>query len=188
MRPLTILIYDTIQPMSIIYFIRHGETNYNLQKLCNSSGKEVFLTPLGITQAQEAAKSLSSISFDQIIISPTHRTRETFSYLNISSPLPKEDTRVSELKTGMEGLPIKTYLDAISDPVRGKTPTGESFEEVYVRFTNFLEEFKNQDQKILVVTHSIILKAATIYMNKLSIDSVDKVSLPGNGEILRIKI
>jgi broad specificity phosphatase PhoE len=173
--------------MTTVYFIRHGETNYNVQGLCNSAGPEVFLTPLGIGQVQALIPQLSGITFDQIIISPTHRTKATFSYLNILSPPPKEDTRISELKTGLEGQPIARYLELIKqDSVHQKLPGGESFQEVYDRVRSFIEDIKPSQQTILVVTHSIILKAVKIYQEQLPLAAIDTVAVPKNGEILKI--
>lgn len=169
-----------------ILLVRHGETNYNVQGLCNSSGSEVFLTPKGIEQAKELALHLKNTHIDEVIVSPTFRTKETLKHLQLNLPT-KEEERISELKTGYEGKPIKKYLDLIQDSIKGKLDGGESVEDLYLRVSEFIEELKGIKYKnkiILVVTHSMVIKVAQIINQRLPLSEIDNLVIPKNGEVL----
>src|SRR3989344_1235592 len=58
-----------------LYFVRHGETNSNLQKSVVNFNDE--LTDNGRKQAQQLAELISNISIDIIITSPHKRAKET---------------------------------------------------------------------------------------------------------------
>ena len=166
-----------------LLLVRHGETNYNVQGLCNSAGPEVCLTVQGIQQAQELGKNLINEVIDEVIVSPTHRTRETLNYLNLGL-IAKEDSRIQELKTGYEGRPIKEYMALISDPIYGKLPTGESLEDLHNRVNYFIESVKSKDDKtILVITHSLVIKVAMAIDKNLSLAEVNALSLPKNASV-----
>lgn len=169
-----------------VLFVRHGETNYNIQGLCNSQGPEVYLTSKGITQAQELGLNLATENIDQVIVSPTFRTKETLKYLNLSLSS-REDSRISELRTGFEGKPIKEYLSLVGDTIKGKLNGGESVEDLEVRIKAFMEDLKKfQNQTILVITHSMVMKVVKVIDQKLPLAEVDNMSLPKNGEVFTI--
>ena len=56
-----------------LYFVRHGETNSNLQKSVVSFNDE--LTDNGRKQAQQLAERISTLSINIIITSPHKRTK-----------------------------------------------------------------------------------------------------------------
>lgn len=58
-----------------LYFVRHGETNSNLQKKVVSFSDQ--LTDNGRLQAQQLAQRITEGSIDLIITSPHKRTKET---------------------------------------------------------------------------------------------------------------
>ncbi len=61
-----------------LFVVRHGQTNYNLQHLCNDDPTiDVHLTKEGKKQAEIIANKLKYIQFDTIFISEIPRTRET---------------------------------------------------------------------------------------------------------------
>ncbi|MBU1987926.1 MAG: histidine phosphatase family protein, partial [Nanoarchaeota archaeon] len=61
-----------------IYFMRHGESEYNVKKLINfDPSVPVHLTENGKKQAEEAAGELKHIRFDAICSSEFPRARET---------------------------------------------------------------------------------------------------------------
>jgi broad specificity phosphatase PhoE len=57
------------------YFIRHGETNWNLKKSIGTNNS--FLNSTGIQQAKVAAQKLKKENIDIIITSPYWRSRQT---------------------------------------------------------------------------------------------------------------
>ena len=47
----------------MIYIVRHGQTNWNLEKR-NQGGKDIELNEKGILQAKETAEKLKGKTFD----------------------------------------------------------------------------------------------------------------------------
>ena len=87
------------------YFIRHGQSNYNVKNLCNDDPKKrVYLTALGKKQAENARERLKNENIEVIYISELPRTKQTAHIINKSHKVPiKVDARINERKTGFEG-------------------------------------------------------------------------------------
>lgn len=66
----------TLLPTQAFYFVRHGQTQYNLERRFQGS-IDVPLTEYGEVQAREAARLLSSHRFTRIISSPASRVLQT---------------------------------------------------------------------------------------------------------------
>ena len=68
-----------------VYFIRHGQTNYNLLNLCNDVvDKQVSLTEIGKQQAASLANTLKDVHIDKILVSELPRTRQTADIINLN--------------------------------------------------------------------------------------------------------
>ena len=65
----------------LIYLIRHGETDFNLERRYQGMWGESRLTEDGKQQALSAARVLSAVPFDRIYVSAALRTRETAALL-----------------------------------------------------------------------------------------------------------
>ena len=71
--------------------LRHGQSSYNLQKLCNDDPhKPVNLTSLGKKQAAQAAKALRTQQLVKIYSSPLPRAMQTAEIVNKTLRLPLE--------------------------------------------------------------------------------------------------
>ena len=61
-----------------VYFVRHGQTNYNVLGLCNEdSSQRGILTELGKHQAEAVAEKVKDIKLDAVFISEVPRTEKT---------------------------------------------------------------------------------------------------------------
>ena len=91
-----------------VYFMRHGQTNYNQQGLCNSDpARDVHLTPQGKAQAQQAAEQLKSVPLQLIIASPLPRTRQTATIMNQYHQCHIEyDDTIADIRSGFEDRPV----------------------------------------------------------------------------------
>ena len=63
----------------MIYFVRHGQTEYNVQQLLGGNSN---LTDLGRQQASQAAEMFKDIDIDVIIVSNLKRTYQTAEIIN----------------------------------------------------------------------------------------------------------
>jgi len=155
-----------------LYFVRHGQTNYNVLDLCNDdSTKDVHLTKLGKKQAKIVAKKVKNIKLDLVIISKLPRTKETASIITKDYPVEfKIEPRINDRKTGFDSKPVSDFFEALEQDIFNlKFNNGESFQEEKKRVFSFLEELKNYNlNNILIVTHNEILQIINGYFNNLS--------------------
>ena len=154
------------------YFVRHGQTNYNILNLCNDdTNKEVHLTEFGKQQAEGVKEKFKNIKLDMVFISDFPRTRETAEII-IKDPevIFHEDSRINDRKTGYEGKSVSDFFKELkSDIFNLKLKGGESFQEEKIRVFSFLDYLKKLScDTVLVVTHGEILQIINGYYNKLS--------------------
>jgi len=155
-----------------VFFVRHGQTNYNILNLFNGdSSKNVYLTELGKKQAEIVCKKIRDVKLDLVIVSKLPRTKETALIITKNKKVEfKIEPRINDRKTGFEGRNVADFYEAIKPDVFNlKFNDGESFQEEKNRVFSFLEEIKKFDFKnILVVTHFEILQIVNGYFNNLS--------------------
>lgn len=173
------------------FFVRHGETNYNVDKLLNDDPKQnVYLTPRGIEQSRTLADKLKDKKIEIIFVSELKRTAETATIINTSHHAPiRVDSRINDRKTGFEGKHVVEFYRAIeTDIFNKKINGGESFQEEKIRIHSFLNEIKNMPQSsTLVVTHAEPLKIIAGYFNGLS-DSELFAKRFENAEVFEVSI
>ena len=150
-----------------IYFVRHGETDWNRQSLIQGS-IETDLNAHGQQQAQDVAQALlykreELIGF-QFVCSPQRRAQQTMGYitsaLGISMEQVKTEPRVRELGFGVwEGKPIWELKASLIYPAdaEGKyywrPEGGENYADGLARVDNWLATVT---QPTLVVAHGAV--------------------------------
>ena len=174
-----------------IYFVRHGQTNYNVLDLCNDDpSKDVHLTELGKMQAEIIREKIKDIKLDGVFISELPRTKETALIITKDHQIKfKVDSRINDRKTGFDNKPVSDFFAAMKPDIFNlKFNNGESFQEEKKRVFSFLEELKNYDlANVLVVTHSEILQIINGYFNNLSDQEMWNTKID-NGQVLEINL
>lgn len=155
-----------------VYFIRHGETDYNRQGLIQGQ-INIPLNEKGRSQAAEAAQYFrkESIVFDRVYASPLIRAKETASIVSgWTMERIQTDERVQEMAFGAaEGLNFYTLPEGIMNLFRNppayEVPEGgESIDDLKARCQNFLDalaETADREpsiQNVMVVTHGAALR------------------------------
>ncbi len=167
----------------MIYFIRHGQTDWNALSKCQGR-RNLPLNENGIKQAQVAAESLANIKVDAYFCSPMLRTMQTFENAVGRKPKPSElDERLIERDFGeFEGLKRNEFDFAGFWNVNSnqKFEKAESVFDVENRARSFLEfvNKKYKDKNIVVVSHGgfgIVLKSLI-------------EGLPKNGDYLQVEM
>lgn len=154
-----------------LYFVRHGESTANTERIIWSRDEGHPLTETGRCQAQELARSLKSIRFSQVYCSPIQRAIETGEILNsgLDTALTVRD---GLREIGMGELEGQSSQEAwakhnelyrtwwTGEDLHARFPAGESYAEARERFVAEVQRisFGDQDGKnILVVSHGGIL-------------------------------
>jgi broad specificity phosphatase PhoE len=145
-----------------VYALRHGQSTYNLLRLCNDDpARPVPLTPLGRAQAASAAAALAGHGIEILYASPLQRARETAAILSeqIGAPV-IVDARLADIRSGCEGRPVGEYQTAIAhDPLRTRPNGGESLLDYRERIRGFLDWLGGQPHAtVALVAHEETLR------------------------------
>lgn len=171
------------------YFMRHGQTNYNVLGLCNDDPtKNVHLTALGRQQAQTAAQQLTSVPLDQIIVSELPRTRQTAEIVNDyrQQQVPIQiHPAINDIRTGFDSCPVTEYFAAVgTHRLQQRPPGGESLLDYQARVWRFLDWLPQQPwQTVLVVAHEETLRVVMARYRGLA-DTVMENLVIGNCELV----
>jgi broad specificity phosphatase PhoE len=201
---------------ALLVVMRHAESeaNYYRESLERSNSPlthvevgtrdvDVPLTPKGREQAREAGRFLSAhhAPFDAVYVSPYNRTRETADVaIEALDPRPARivEERVREKEFGiLEGL-TKTGLRTLHPQEHDRRlkvgkyyyrpPGGESYPDVNLRVHSFLGTLvrEHAGQRILVVTHSVVVLSFRRLLERLEEDKVlelDRHNEPRNASL-----
>lgn len=173
----------------MIYFIRHGETDYN-KDMRFQGHLDVPLNAKGLVQANLALDSSKSIKIDKIYYSPLLRAKKTAEVINsFHNAQMIEDARLKEIYMGsLQGKALKKLTEhekllAFSNPERFG---GESHEEFCDRIKSFYNEIKNTKENILIVSHGGVYRAFYKIINNLDNLQFEMQPIP-NATIITLK-
>ena len=170
----------------MIYIVRHGQTNWNLEKR-NQGRKDIELNEKGILQAKETAEKLKGKKFDIVYSSPLKRAMQTAKIITNQEII--EDSRIIERSNGeLEGKLKSEYQSLVdfTDPNETRYNI-EPLNDFRKRIENFFEEIVNKYPKkdILVVTHAGVSIYAKCYFEGEPIDGNYSEYKLKNCEILK---
>lgn len=159
--------------MSHFYFVRHGETVWNVEnKICGATDSP--LTEKGKEQARELGKQIASegIKFDEILYSPLSRAKDTAMIISSETNVPaRAETRLTEQNfgkwegTARNGVEFKADKENFATDYEG----GESMLRLCQRIYNLLDDIKlEKDKTYLLVAHNGIARAVNSYFNSMS--------------------
>jgi probable phosphoglycerate mutase len=141
------------------WFLRHGETDWNVQYL-SQGNVDIPLNAKGVAQAAAAAQRLRNRGIASIVSSPLSRARDTADA--VAAVLDREvmlDEGLREVSFGvMEGQVMSTWFD---DWVAGRfTPEGaETFVALRHRAVAAINRALLQPAPVLVVAHGALFRA-----------------------------
>ena len=165
----------------MIYFVRHGSTDWNENK--NAQGQkdpkcqgraDLDLNEKGVEQARQTAEKLKGIKFDRVICSPLKRAKQTLDIIYTGETSIESDERVIERDFGeFEGLTraefdFAGFWNANS---KQKYRTAESIQGVKKRVFELIEELKeNPNQNVLIVSHGGVGCILVSYFKGIPVD------------------
>lgn len=177
-----------------IYYVRHGQTDWNLAKKMQGGQTERPLNETGIKQAEETRKKLENINYDIVICSPMNRAKQTSDIIVQGKKVEIiTDERLRERKLGeLEGNPIteeceqKIWNYELNASIKG----GENLHEFGKRILEFLKEIKEKykDKTVLIVAHGGVAKVIKTYLYGMPKDNnLDNYGMK-NCEIIEAEI
>jgi len=155
--------------MSSVYFVRHGESVWNVEnKICGQTDSP--LTEKGHEQAIKTAEEIKKLNIraDYIIASPLLRASETARHISEITGIPMRiEERLIEQNFGIwEGTSPRNAVDfqeAKKEFVK-RYGTGESMLQLAQRIYNVLDEIKaDKEHTYIIVAHNGIARVVKSY-------------------------
>jgi broad specificity phosphatase PhoE len=155
----------------MIFFVRHGETDDNINGYLLTGHNDVELNENGIRQAKELAEQLKIIEFDLCYCSSLKRAKQTLDEILKYHPDLQVfyDDRIRERDygeaTGQPASVCKFRRWNINDVITFKN--FETIPHMFERISSFYDEIllNNQGKNILVVAHSGVGRMSCAYFN-----------------------
>ena len=184
-----------------IYFVRHGQTIWNVEKRFQGLSDSP-LTELGITQAKLLGKKLKDIKFDKFYSTSLKRANDTANYIkgNREQEVEIFDDFVEISMGDMEGIQQEEFKKLYPEQVKNfffnqleydpSSFGGESFLEVRERVAKGLDKFigLNKDyERVLVVSHGATLKTLLHYISGKDISTLSDEVIPKNTSYTIVK-
>ena len=181
------------------FFVRHGETDWNVQKRTQGQSGNAPLNETGRAQAASAAKVLKAYPIDLVISSDLARAKETAEIIARETGVEVSfDERLRERNYGvLEGLTreeVETKgLAQVREKLHGNRSNrpegGESWNDVEARILDLLHHHKKEHhhKNIVIVSHGATLLILFHKLKNMHIEETGFAVLR-NAEILNIAI
>ena len=153
-----------------LYILRHGETQWNVQKRLQGAS-DTELNENGIALAEKTGEALKEIPFYCCFTSPLKRAKDTAKLALYNREVPiYEDNRIQEICFGeWEGensslLPQEMLYNFFHNTKDYKAPRGgEELTQICARTRDFWEDITSreelQDKNILIASHGCAVRA-----------------------------
>ena len=147
--------------MTTITFVRHGNTDHNLENRAQGHLNN-SLNATGFQQAEAIAKRIAEESWDVFISSDLLRARQTAEIISrtLGMPITAFDVRLREMDRGQVENTIESERVARWGPNWKDLELGqESIESIRARGLDFINDtaVRYAGRKVLVVTHGFFL-------------------------------
>jgi len=149
-------------PKIPFYFIRHGQTDYNIKKLIGGK-TDTPLNKMGITQARAAAHILENTDIQTIVTSPLHRAHKTAEIIaeKLHKPIIIMNEFAERSAGDFEGKPEKWWLlPKLDGWLNGlvSIPNAEDYNSFKERITHGLQKALQLPGPVLIVAHGIVFE------------------------------
>lgn len=159
--------------MSKIYFVRHGESKWNVEdKICGST--DIELTEKGHEQALETGKEILrlGIKADMILYSPLKRAADTAKHIAEMTGIEcVMEPRLIEQNFGrFEGTAPRNSEEfkKAKQQFLYRFDGGESMFQLGQRIYNLLDDLKSDDKTYILVAHNGIARVVKSYFEEMT--------------------
>ena len=176
----------------MIYFIRHGQTDDNVNGNILSGWSDTPLNKNGILQAKETSENLKNINFDICYCSPLTRAKQTLAEIKKyhSSLNIVYDDRLKERDYGEITKKPASICKFRRWHADDKIPYKmETISEMFERISSFYDDLKAKHlgKNILIVSHSGVGRLTHFYFNGKPSDNDYSNFELGNAKIMKIE-
>jgi probable phosphoglycerate mutase len=174
-----------------IYFIRHGETDWNAEARYQGQA-DVPMNERGRAQARRNGEALRPLLPDiadaDFVASPLARAKETMRIVRERLGLDPDDFQIDErlkeahygqwqgtLAADLPGLDAEGIEARTRDPFRWRPQGGESYEDLMARTLPWLDAI---DRDTVVVSHGGVSRVLRGHILGLDLKSVPRLDVP----------
>lgn len=143
-------------------------------------------------EAAITAQNLKRMSFDKVYTSPLTRCVKLATYCGY--PDAEQNDQLKEMNFGdWEMIPLKELKNPTAEEfyknyLTYQIPHGESFQMIYARVSNFLDQLKQKRYKsVAIFSHGGVLRCAEIYAGHIKLEHAIEYLTPFGG-IIQIDI
>ncbi len=159
-----------------VYWIRHGETDFNRHGIVQGGGIDAALNSTGEAQAQAFFDAYRTLPINAVYASALRRTQHTLAPWQKAGHTLNIYPGINELGWGdLEGQPssynTRRLFGEVIDAwaignIHARMPNGESAAEVLERVKPFIQHLEAQpsDHTLLVCTHGRLLRVILSYI------------------------
>ena len=176
-----------------LFLVRHGQTEANLRGVfCGLT--DLALTPQGVEQAGWVAGWLADVDFSQGVSSQLLRARHTADIILAGHRVSADsDGQLNEMNFGdwemqkWDKIQDENLQKWYDDWLNVPTTNGESFHDMYARFSTFAAELPPIAETVAVFTHGGIINCARIYAGQITADKMFE-EMPAYGSVTELDI
>jgi probable phosphoglycerate mutase len=186
-----------MRPDVTIYFIRHGETEWNAEARYQGQA-DIPMNARGREQARRNGLSLRPllprIAEADYVASPLARARETMQIVRTVLDLPPNDFRIDErlkeahygnwqgtLAADLPHVDAEGLVARTRDPYRWRPQGGESYEDLMARAAPW---FQSIERDTVVVSHGGVSRVLRGHILGLDVKSVPHLDVPQDRVLL----
>lgn len=183
----------------VLYLARHGETDYNLNKIFQGRC-DIPLNATGLQQAEALRRLLECVPLTRAYVSPLNRAKATALIILRDREIPLSvEPRLTEIDFGVwDSVPeaevkelwMDDYIDYRTDMSRFHPKNGESARDAQARaggwWDQVREKYSSPDECILVVAHQSLNAVLACYVAGIGLDKAWEHFKTRPGEVLRI--
>lgn len=177
----------------LFYFVRHGQTDHNVQELLAGSGLDLELNANGHAQAEKLAKRLRATvahPLKRVIASDMKRARTTAEYLARELDLPLQINRdLREWHLGeWEGKTFAEFGHLLLGD--GEPEKGESRAQFYGRVEQAWRDVHSDDEPYVIVSHGAVWLALQdiLQLPRFKVENCSLVKVQHDGARWRAEI
>ena len=178
----------------MIYVMRHGQTDWNVEKRTQGS-IETSLNEVGREQAEIVRQELQDKKIDVVLCSPRKRCKETAEIICSGNNV--EIQELEDLKErnfgefeGKKKGEDYNWTEFWDWALNKKYQQAECVRDFYTRVVDIIEMIKSdyKNKNVLIVTHSGVVAMIYCYLNNIKPNG--KLNIPGikNCEITKYNI
>lgn len=180
--------------MMKLYFVRHGQTDYNVQQIVQGGGIDSDLNEIGRAQAEAFHETYKHLKFDAVYASTLKRTHQTLAPWQQKSGYEfTQEAGLREFGWGIHEGKKPTQAEAanfqqilqrwMNGDVHATVEQGETLHEAWQRAEPFMRELpqRHQGEQVLLCSHGRQLRILLCNLLQVELSEMERFKHDNTG-------